>query len=75
LNRTIYRHDEPNQWLRNKGPKHELQKKNQSNSEREVIRKLMEEHGLRYLPSEKKFYKLFKLSRAEFLKQLESKET
>jgi len=39
--------------------------------EKETVRKLIFDYGLKYLHSEQKFYKVYKISRADFLVQLE----
>jgi len=46
-----------------------------TNLERDVLRKLTQEHGLKYLYPEKIFYKTHKMTRAEFLKRLENAKT
>ncbi|CDW72833.1 UNKNOWN [Stylonychia lemnae] len=75
LNRTIYREDSRN-WLRNQSNfTTELSRKNITPQEREVIRKLIKDHGIKYLYSEKQFYKIHKMSRAEFLKKLDACQT
>jgi hypothetical protein len=75
LNRTIYRPDADHEWLRNQDPKAELKHKNMSASEKQVVRKLIDEHGLKYLYPEQIFYKTHKITRGDFLKKLESKQT
>lgn len=70
LNRTIYREDEENQWLRNKDSRAELSIKNLTPIQKEVVRNLIEVYGFKYLYSESKFYKTHKISRADFLAKL-----
>ena len=43
--------------------------------EKEIMRKLIFDYGLKYLHSEQKFYKVYKISRADFLAQLERLDT
>ena len=58
LNRTIYREDAPN-WLRRDMAKKEWSKKNLGNQEREVIRKLQQDYGLKMLYDEDAFYNMY----------------
>eukprot|EP00347_Sterkiella_histriomuscorum_P004220 403361286 len=72
LNRTIYREGEDSNWLRNQNYDSELNKKNMTNQEKEVIRRLKKDHNMKYLYPEKLFYKTHKFSRAELLKKLDA---
>ena len=54
---------------------HQLQKVNMPPRDREVLRKLMQEYGLKHLQSESKFYRLYKVTRADFLAQIEKKQS
>ena len=65
LNRTIY--SDSTQWLRNAGPKSSLKEENVPPSEREVIRKLVEDYGFTYLYSEDMMYKVHKITRADLV--------
>ena len=51
--------------------KKEDKKLNVTNAEKEIIRSLKENYGLKYLHEEEVFYKLFKISRQDFLNKLE----
>ena len=57
--------------MRNTGPKSELRKENLPASQKEVVRKLIEDYGISHLYSEDMFYKVHKISRADFLAKLE----
>jgi len=71
LNRTIYR-DDDSSWLRIQDPLAELNKVNLPAAEREVLRKLIQDHGLSYLYPEDMFYKTHKISRKDFVAKLDS---
>jgi hypothetical protein len=74
LNRTVYRdldEAENRRWLRNEDTRSELRDKNMPASTREVLRKLSEEHGITHLYNEEMFYKVHKITRADFLAKLE----
>lgn len=43
-----------------------------THQEKEVIKRLYHEYGMKYLYPEKLFYKTHKMSRAELLKKLDS---
>jgi hypothetical protein len=44
-------------------------------SQRELLRKLIEDYGFRYLKSEESFYKTHKISRSDFLTKLERSQS
>ncbi len=71
LNRTIYREDD-HTWLRIQDPLAELNKINLPATEREVLRKLIQDYGISYLYPEDVFYKTHKISRIDFLAKLEA---
>ena len=76
--RTIFRPStEWPHWLRNPAPINgskfwRYQQKNLTHTEKDTLYKLQKDFGLKYLPSEERFYSMFKISRKDLCYLLEN---
>jgi len=78
LSRTIYRPSkEWSHWLRNPSPINgdafwHYKINNLTSSDREIYKKLQLTYGIKYLPNEERFYKMFKVTRKDLYQKLQS---